>query len=170
MASRIWDPDSGPSDNGGEFIATCSDTAVLIGLLSDASPRIRMIAAEALGRTHDPGVIEPLLALLTDDSRVAAAALDAIGMIGGDRAISALIGVVNESRDLTISEHAIVALGKIGDERALDPLIVRLHDRSDSFYARKLAARALYSIYSRGSLSERGVEKVMNHWHAWYLF
>ncbi|WP_424357584.1 HEAT repeat domain-containing protein [Methanocella sp. MCL-LM] len=142
----------------------------MIGLLTDASPRVRMAAAEALGRTRDHRAIGPLLALQTDDSRVAAAALDAIGMIGGDRSISALIRVVNESRDLTISEHAIIALGKIGDERALDPLIVRLHDRSDFFYARKLAARALYAIYSRGSLSERGVEKVMNHWHAWYLF
>lgn len=96
-------------------------------------------------------------------------AIDVLGASGDPRAVEPLIGLLKHSNDLTVKIHVIDALGRLGDPRAIDPLIEKLRDRSDDFYVRKTAARTLYVICKQGRLNQEQREKVLAHWHAWYL-
>jgi HEAT repeat protein len=99
---------------------------------------------------------------------VAVAAIDALGRLGDPGAAGPLVAALG-SDDLKVKEHAITALGKIGDPGAIDPLIAKLQDRSEAFYIRKKAARTLNAIYKQGRLDAADRDKVLSHWHSWYL-
>jgi HEAT repeat protein len=104
-----------------------------------------------------------------DRPAIAVPVIDALAGAGDPRAVEPLIAVLKSSKNLTIKEHVIDALGRLGDPRAVEPLIAKLQDRSDDFYIRKKAARTLYVIYRQGRLDPEQREKVLSHWHAWYL-
>jgi HEAT repeat protein len=134
-----------------------------------ANGRGRQIPGSALS-------VERALAMLdTSDERnrgdiaIILAAVDALGAASDQRAVEPLIAALKNSKKLSVKEHVIDALGQLGDPRAIDPLIAKLQDRSDDFYIRKKAARALYVIYRQGRLDKEQEEKVLAHWHSWYL-
>ncbi len=97
---------------------------LLIAALEDADAWVRYFAARALGQLGAPEVLEPLAALIQRDSanHVRAAALEAIGCLGGSRAASVLAPFV-ESPDGDLARSAIHALGLVSHPDALPPLM-----------------------------------------------
>lgn len=97
---------------------------LLIAALDDADAWVRYFASRALGQLRVPEVLGPLAALTRHDSanHVRAAALEAIGRLGGSRAASLLAPFV-ESPDGDLARSAIHALGMVSHPDALPPLM-----------------------------------------------
>lgn len=73
------------------------------------------------------------------------AAVMKLGMVGGDQAVRALIGLVeNGQEDLIVRGRAALMLGKLKDDRAVSPLIRALH--APGFVTPYNAAQALGKI------------------------
>jgi HEAT repeat protein len=109
----------------------------LTPLADDPDPAIVADVAQVLGRRRS-GL--PVLIALTRhaDDNVAVGAIEALGRIGGQRAVDALIACV-ESNSFFRVFPAIDVLGRTGDPRAIEPL-TRLLDNPRYLYE---AARAL---------------------------
>lgn len=73
----------------------------------------------------DPELIKILLAELRDVSKEKRrTAVMKLGMMGGERAVRALMmAVQNDNEDLIVRGRAALMLGKLGDPRAVDALI-----------------------------------------------
>lgn len=69
-----------------------------------------------------------------------AAAAEALGRIGDDRAVSSLIAVLGHEEE-TVRAFSALALGRIGDSRAIKPLVLSLTDPHHR--VRAAAAQAL---------------------------
>jgi HEAT repeat protein len=151
-------------------------TSTIEQLAQHATPAIVCDAATILGRRRsEPSV--PLLGTLTahPDDNVAVAAVEALGRIGGDAAIEALLGlaatgsffrvfptldVLGRSRDPRATDvlsrllddplyapEAARALGRTGDERSLDALLKLLVRSTDAVV--RVAAVALIEVHDR---------------------
>ena len=96
----------------------------LVAALEDQDWRVRLRATEALCVVKSPTAVEPLVGLLQrdPDTAVRQEAARALGQIGDESAVDALLGVVEEPR---LQVRVIEALGRIGDRRVL-PLLFRL--------------------------------------------
>ncbi len=96
----------------------------LVVALEDQDWRVRLRATEALCVVKSPTAVEPLVGLLQrdPDTAVRQEAARALGQIGDESAVDALLGVVEEPR---LQVRVIEALGRIGDRRVL-PLLFRL--------------------------------------------
>ncbi len=94
--------------------------SALAPLADDPDPAIVADVASVLGRRHS-GL--PILAALTQhaDDNVAVASIEALGRLGGQRAVAALIACV-ESNNFFRVFPAIDVLGRTGDPRAIEPL------------------------------------------------
>ncbi|MCO6438591.1 MAG: HEAT repeat domain-containing protein [Phycisphaerae bacterium] len=114
-----------------------SDRAVdaLIASLSDSDGDVRELAAEALGKTGSHRAVEPLVRLLLERSRKAteeewgeryALAL-ALGRIGSDQALDALLGALGDPH-AWVRSQAAEQLGKLGAEKAVAGLTYLLKD------------------------------------------
>ena len=111
----------------------------LIQILNDEDPRIRIIAATALGEIGNTQAIEPLADVLRRDDiaeKEAALALAKIGKPAFDALIQALGNKSAIVRLLTLD-----TLSRIKDERAVDYLIQALED--ENWEVRKKAAEGL---------------------------
>jgi HEAT repeat protein len=100
-------------------------------LLRDSDPMIRAGAAKCVGltsqRTTSPRIIELLARDPVDHVRASAAA--ALGRLGGDEAVEALIRALSD-REAVVRASAVVALGRLGDVKAVGALIRALSDRA----------------------------------------
>ncbi len=100
-----------------------ADDAVLPLLGDGHSAAVRCDAAQVLGRRRCARAIPALKRLMTgNDDNVAAAAVEALGRIGGGGAVDALIAAV-ESRSFFRTFPAILPLGLSNDPRAIPPLV-----------------------------------------------
>jgi HEAT repeat protein len=104
---------------------------------------------EALSWIGDNRAVGPLVEIILDDDPVSdidedmqMEAIDALGCIGGKKAVECLVKVLERGGTLGVS--AVFALGRIGDNRAVEPLIRALDSRNE--YQRQCAAEALGSI------------------------
>lgn len=147
------------------------DVAGLIKALAyPKDARVRLSAAEALGRTGDERAVEPLIAALKDDDHVVCtAAVQALARLHIDwssspaarAAVPTLIDALEDSYSLASRRHdgydderkasardvrraAAEALGRIGDARAVAPLITALKARDSTI--RYFAAEALGKV------------------------
>jgi HEAT repeat protein len=82
------------------------------------STKVRVNAAQALGKIQDIRAVEPLIAALCTAGVYAAQAL---GQIRDARAVKPLIDALD-----TLGASAVEALGHVGDTRAVEHLIVAL--------------------------------------------
>jgi HEAT repeat protein len=92
-------------------------------------------AIEALSQLGDQAFLEkavsPLSSVIRGGKKVdRRAALTVLGKIGGDRAVDALIELLNDS-DNELVARAVDTLGYLGSRRATRPLIQLIHDRKD---------------------------------------
>lgn len=117
---------------------------LLIPLLNNENPRVREVAALALGgKSGNAEVVRPLLAALNreTDQNALGWMTRSLGRVGAvarppDRTdvVETLIRILGQG-DAAAKGAAAEALGVIGDERAITPLIDALTDRDAGFYA-----------------------------------
>jgi HEAT repeat protein len=120
--------------------------APLIGVLSgDPGPRVRVMAAWALGELENQEAIESLSMALKDGPvPLRRAAASALGEIERPEAVPALIQALDDS-DATVRTQAAWALGEIEDHSAVDALSRTLLT-DQAAVVRVAAARALGTI------------------------
>jgi HEAT repeat protein len=123
---------------------------VLISALEDNDAWVRYFSARALGQLGAPEMVEPLARLAQSDpaNHVRAAALGAIGRLGGSRAASILAPFL-EASDSDLSRAAIQALGQVNHPDALPPLMAVLRSA--------LVERRLDAVQALGERGGRGV-------------
>jgi HEAT repeat protein len=95
----------------------------LMRALRDTDPWVRYYAARALAEVRSPESMDVLASALHHDTatQVRIAAADALGAIGGRRAVSMLAPFV-DSEDRDLSRAALLALGVVGHPDALNPI------------------------------------------------
>jgi HEAT repeat protein len=120
----------------------------VLGLTDSRIPAVVCDAAQILGRRLSSAAVPKLSILATHaDDNVALAAIEALGRIGDDAAVTALIAAV-ESRTFSRTFAGIEMLGRSRSPRGLRPLTAML---GDPFYAAE-AARALGRIADPSAL------------------
>lgn len=101
----------------------------LLERLDDEDPRVRVRVCSSCGRIGHPGAIEPLEDRLDHDSHplVRRAAADALGAIGTDRALAALLDLLQDESD-SLRRVAAAALGNASSPKPVAPLTATLGD------------------------------------------
>ena len=121
----------------------------LIGSLKSKDPKVRALAAEALGRIRDTSAAEPLILLLKDSRvEVRRKAGEALVLISSRKTLDAALAALQD-KDPQVRGYAATILaghipGNCKDEKFLDPLILALGD--SSVVVRASACRALRRI------------------------
>ncbi len=115
--------------------------ALVWALRREENPALRWRAAWGLGQSgHSQLALDELTTALNDDSpRVRRAALEAIGHIGGDRAVE-LISPAIKSEDPVTRASAAQALGRSGDKAAIAPLLELAGDEHGGVRAAAIAS------------------------------
>jgi HEAT repeat protein len=110
---------------------TRDGTAVpeLVKLLEHADINVAQQAAESLGQLRSPLAVDALMRTLGGDPWLRFAAVHALGEIGDERAVPALVLLL---ADDMIRAEAIAALGKIGSREALTELVRCLRESQDA--------------------------------------
>ena len=117
----------------------------LIRALKDDYDEVRSISAKGLKNLKDARAVEPLIRLLAGfkcgEGDAPWDAAEALGEIGGARAVEALIHAFKRFKGTNVSLKAALALARMGDAKALKTLIGALRDKDE--WTRKYAAQAL---------------------------
>ena len=125
-------------------------TAALLGMLAKGSPRTRLVATGALGLVRAHKAVPTLIAALTDERqlRLQAAAAQALGLIGDDRAIDPLIALAGRAK--VYAPARIKALDALAAfrARAAVPLASQLIDHAEREVGRA-ALRLLTAVPTR---------------------
>jgi HEAT repeat protein len=119
------------------------EVTVLITKLHQGDLIVRLSAAKALGEMKDARAVEPLIAILKDESCGSTAA-NALVKIGRP-AVEPLINALKEKKAL-VRRNAAMALEKMKDASTVEPLITALKDEDP--LVRMRAASALGNIKS----------------------
>jgi HEAT repeat protein len=98
-----------------------------IAALRDRSPKVRELAAWALGGLQDNRAVTPLIGCLNDEHKVRVRAIEALGKLRDSRAVEPLI-VLLQDKNSELRRRAAQSLGMIGDNRAVESLIPLLTD------------------------------------------
>ncbi len=114
------------SAGGAGQMGNAADEAVL-GLIREGQPTpVLCDAAQILGRRKCAHAVVKLAGLVgSEDANLAAAAIEALGRIGGAGTVGPLI-VAIERRDFFRTFPAILPLGRSADPRAIAPLVALL--------------------------------------------
>ncbi|HSS22469.1 MAG TPA: HEAT repeat domain-containing protein [Pyrinomonadaceae bacterium] len=99
----------------------------LIAKLEDSDEKLRVAVCDCLGWIGDRKAVDSLIARFSDTTKVQEASILSLGQLGGEQALSVLIGKL-EDADPTLRESAAWALGWIADVRSVDPLVGTLDD------------------------------------------
>ncbi len=109
----------------------------LLLALKDPDWKVRVLAANGLGKMKEFRAVEPLIQLLEDDDPdVRNAAINALGEIADKSAVPSIIESLK--RDIIVNKiSAANALAHIGDKTAVKPLIEVLNDRHPGLVKRE---------------------------------
>ncbi len=96
----------------------------LLAALADRDPWVRYYAARSLGRHAFPEALPALARLAQEDPaiHVRAAAIEALGRIGGARVVS-ILAPLAEAEEPDVARAALSALGMVSHPDALPPLL-----------------------------------------------
>ncbi|MEN6400344.1 MAG: HEAT repeat domain-containing protein [Armatimonadia bacterium] len=126
----------------------------LLRALAHKDYKVRIAAAEALGKLRDPEAITALIEALSDSSKnvqeAAAEALTRVGDAAAPALLDALIG-----KDQAARKWAAEALGNLGDESVAMQLIARLND--PNVEVQRAAVTSL-----GGLMSKRAIETLID--------
>lgn len=105
--------------------------AVARVLVNDKSQGVRKEAARALGRSHDPIAVRPLVRGLNDAVvDVRKACVSSLGLIGTAEAVDVIIDVLADTDD-SVRARAVYALGLTSDPRAFGIILESIKDDSE---------------------------------------
>lgn len=105
------------------------DVQGLMKALQHEDTRIWGEASGALIEIGEPAVEPLILALKDVNPRVRWIAAAALGEIGDARAVEPLVNAITTDPERDVRWHAVDSLGKIGDVRAIGPLTQSLKDK-----------------------------------------
>lgn len=114
----------------------------LFASIKDPDMNVRAASAEALGRIGDPQGLGMLQEALRDDPWVAIAAINAIGEIGGEKALLILYDCLKHESSRAM---AIDALEKAGNKESIQSLALCLASED----VREMALKAIVKIAER---------------------
>lgn len=120
----------------------------LIHALSDENANVRAAAARSLGILHAEEAVPRLVGLLDDEEWVAFVAIEALGKIADEKAVGALISLLQSPSD-TLRTMAIESLGEIRSPLASAALFETI-ERVDH-EEKKLVAKSLVNIGVRST-------------------
>jgi HEAT repeat protein len=121
------------------------ETEKLLEALRSENGYIRISAMMALGERKEKSAIEPITGILTRDYTISQnCAAFALGEIGDEGAVDALLKQIKDSDSEQVRSNCALALGKIGEESSLPYLIDRLRDSKAG--VRSSAALALGKV------------------------
>ncbi|MCE1246396.1 MAG: HEAT repeat domain-containing protein [Firmicutes bacterium] len=89
-------------------------------MLADENADVRSDAVIALGALGHPDSFDYIISSLRDP-KTAEAAVEALGLFGGEQAFDALIKII-DTKDMAIKNAVLKTLGKMGETRCLDKL------------------------------------------------
>jgi HEAT repeat protein len=117
----------------------------LLELIKDPDEMVRTATAETLGKTGDARAVSALRTALDDEPWVAMAAIQAIGEIGGNEALSILYECL-EREDLT--DFTITSIEKSGNRDSIEKLATFI-SKTEHVFHRELALDAIIKIAER---------------------
>jgi HEAT repeat protein len=129
----------------------------LIEALNDKRGNVYPYAAEALGKLGGEKAIEALIQVMQDNIFACESAAEALSIIGTP-AVEPLIGLL-KNKDWVVRKDAAMALGEIGDKRAIDPLIRALADKKKDMASEPVSAEAAEALGKIGD--KRAVEPLI---------
>jgi len=122
-----------------------SATAAAVAMLADRVPAVAADGAGILGRRQAVEATGALIdALVHADDNVAVAAIEALGALGGTRAVDALIAVL-ERRSFFRTFPALQVLARTADPRVVAPLAALLDDETYRIEAARALGRTGYA-------------------------
>jgi HEAT repeat protein len=147
LADCLTDRELSVQEAASAVLASIADGRVLDPLMAALKSHdwiVRMHAAKALGRIHDPKCVPGLIPLLQD--KVKAVREEVSGALAaiGEAAVPALLEALTHSEWL-VRLHAVESLGKTKSSQAVEPLLSTLFNDGDSA-VREDAVRALGHI------------------------
>lgn len=121
LIEALSDPDAGLGISAFKALTNSHDPKVVDALIAKLPDQM---AIYTLGKSHDTRAVSALVAMLqnpanTTDLRRAAAS--ALGDLGDLRAVDSLIAVLNED-NFALTQSTIYALAALKDKRAIEPL------------------------------------------------
>ena len=122
-------------------------TVLLVKLLEDEDPVMRMIAAGSLGRPGLAAGVSPLIKTLKDpNANVRAAAVYSLGVVNIDSSVNEIAKLLRDDSD-EVSERAAYALAKFKSTKALRPLqnMLESEDQNHKILAMQSLAHSSFS-------------------------
>lgn len=129
-----------------KVLANTKDSQAVYPLLyclnnKDENYKIKLSAAEALGRIGDKYAVLPLMNVVEDEAEqsvyVKESAVSALGMIGDEKAVDSLVSILESKKGFLdkftfLKERALEALNKLNfrGERAFNAVVKSLRDES----------------------------------------
>ncbi|MCS6793193.1 MAG: HEAT repeat domain-containing protein [Oscillatoriaceae bacterium SKW80] len=97
--------------------------------LTDSDPWVRYYAVRSLARHANPEAFQDLIQLLNTEpaTQVQVAAVEALGKIGGEKAIATLTSLLETSQNQDLISSALTTLATINHPNALPPILNQLH-------------------------------------------
>jgi HEAT repeat protein len=154
LLARARQPARPVNDTIANALARLGKAAIpaLIDVATDTNPRVRAIAAQALGRIRDQRALDILIAALADpDMNVRDVGVYWLGPLHDRRATEPLLAALATS-DTRQRSMIVRSLGQLRDQRAIEPLLSMLNDEQEDLFVREEAARSLGALKAKGAL------------------
>ena len=150
-----------------------NETEKLLRALKSGDGNIRLAAIMALGEGGEEAAVEPINQILTRDyPLIRKSAAFALGKIGSDRAVGALLKEMKASEEEQVRSSAAISLGKIGSEESIPYLIERLRDKKADvrgsaalalgMIGDETAVDPLIQVLESGNAADGRVKSVLN--------
>jgi hypothetical protein len=103
------------------------------------------------------GMHELIAALKNNDGNVRRLAASALGKIGDAQAVQPLMALLADESKPQVRQYAVKALGRIGDSSAMDLLVKIYEDQNEADYTRESAKIAIQICHSQKSIANNNL-------------